>query len=225
MRIMQSSQEGIFELQKGKRRYLYTKSLTPGKKAYDEKTQKTAEGEFREFDPKRSKLAAAISKGIAKTGIKKGSVVLYLGAASGTTVSHVSDIVGKEGFIFAVEFSPLVLRELVYLSEDRKNIAPILADAAKPQDYKEFVTRADILFQDIAQHRQLEIFLKNLMFLDDDGYGILCIKARSIDISKKPRQIFQEIKKDLSKEVEIIDFRTLDPFEKDHCVFVCRKLA
>ncbi len=225
MRLQPSSLKGVFELQKGKRRYIYTKNLTPGKKAYDERVQKTGGEEYREFDPKRSKLAAAIIKGINKTGIKKGSIVLYLGAASGTTVSHVSDIVEKEGFVFGIEFSPLVLRELVYISEDRKNIAPILANAGKPAEYKELVTRADVVFQDIAQQDQLNIFIKNLMFLDDDGYAILCIKARSIDISKKPKQIFQEVRKELSKKVEIIEFKTLDPFEKDHCIFVCRKFG
>ena len=129
MKLKKSQLPGIYELQKGKRRYLYTKSLTPGKKAYDEKVVKDQGEEYREFDPKRSKLSASILKGIKNTGIKPGAIILYLGAASGTTVSHISDIVGPEGFIFAVEFSPFILRELVYISEIRTNIAPILESA------------------------------------------------------------------------------------------------
>ena len=42
--------------------------------------------------PFRSKLAAAILGGVENIWMKPGSKVLYLGAASGTTVSHVSDI-------------------------------------------------------------------------------------------------------------------------------------
>ena len=38
--------------------------------------------------------------------------MLYLGAASGTTVSHVSDVVGPEGMVYAVEFSHRPGRDL-----------------------------------------------------------------------------------------------------------------
>ena len=50
--------------------------------------------EYRAWNPFRSKLAAAIVGGIEHIHMKPGSKVLYLGAASGTTVSHVSDLVG-----------------------------------------------------------------------------------------------------------------------------------
>ena len=50
--------------------------------------------EYRVWNPFRSKLAAAILGGIDNIHMRPGSKVLYLGAASGTTVSHVSDIVG-----------------------------------------------------------------------------------------------------------------------------------
>lgn len=50
--------------------------------------------EYRAWNPFRSKLAASIVGGVGDIHIKPGSKVLYLGAASGTTVSHVSDIVG-----------------------------------------------------------------------------------------------------------------------------------
>lgn len=50
--------------------------------------------EYRAWNPFRSKLAAAILGGVDKIHMGPGKKVLYLGAASGTTVSHVSDIVG-----------------------------------------------------------------------------------------------------------------------------------
>ncbi len=42
-------------------------------------------------------------KGVTRCWVP--SQVLYLGAASGTSVSHVSDIVGPDGSVYAVEFS------------------------------------------------------------------------------------------------------------------------
>lgn len=50
--------------------------------------------EYRVWNPFRSKLGAAILSGVDNIHMPPGSKVLYLGAASGTTVSHVSDIVG-----------------------------------------------------------------------------------------------------------------------------------
>ena len=94
----------VYEKELGKKRILLTKNLVPGKKVYGERLIKDKDGEYREWDPKKSKLAAAILKGCPNVGIRKNDVVLYLGAASGTTVSHVSDMVGKEGFIFALDF-------------------------------------------------------------------------------------------------------------------------
>lgn len=214
---------GIFELRKGKKKLLVTRNLTPGKTAYIEKLFKEGDNEYREWIPGRSKLAAAILKGITKTGLNESSKVLYLGASTGTTVSHVSDIVTKGG-IFAVEFAPRVARQLVYLSEDRPNIAPILADASKPEQYEDKIEAVDFLFQDIAQKNQVEIFLKNTFkFLKQGGIAMLAVKARSIDVTKKPKQIFQDVKKDLKTKLEVIDYRILEPFQKDHCFFVCRR--
>ena len=214
---------GIFELRKGKRKFLVTENLNPGKTVHIEKLFKENNKEFREWIPGRSKLAAAILKGITKTGLNTNSTVLYLGASTGTTVSHISDIV-TEGAIFAVEFAPRVARQLVYLSEERPNIAPILADASKPDEYKDKVPKVDFLFQDIAQKNQVEIFLKNIFkFLKQGGIAMLAIKARSIDVTKNPKKIFQEVKKDLKTKLDIIDYRILEPFQKDHCFFVCRR--
>ena len=149
---------------------------------------------------------------------------MYLGASTGTTVSHVSDIVGKDGFIFALDFAPRVVRDLVFVAEQRKNIAPILADANQPQKYIDKISQVDIVYQDIAQRNQLGIFLKNVnLFLKNGSYALLAVKARSIDVTKRPKAIFAEIKQKLEKEVTIIDYRTLEPFELDHCMFICKK--
>lgn len=203
---------------------LYTKNLAPGKTVYGERLIRQNNVEFREWEPKRSKLAAAILKGI-KNPIKEGDVVLYLGAASGTTCSHVSDLVDKEGFVFALDFAPRVVRDLVYVCEERKNIAPLLEDANKPENYKDKITKADVVYQDIAQKNQIEIFLKNTdLFLKKGGYAIIAVKARSVDVTKNPREIFEKVKEELKKHLKIIDFKNLEPFQKDHCLFVCKKV-
>ena len=213
----------IFEVYEDKRR-IYTVNLTPGKTVYDEKLIKVNNAEYREWNPRRSKLAAAILKGCPNIFMRKGSVVLYLGSATGTTASHVSDIVGREGFVFALDIAPIVMRDLVFVCNERNNIAPILADANKPLEYADKISQVDIIYQDIAQKNQLDIFLKNVgLFLKDNEYALLAVKARSIDISKKPKEIFREIKKELEKVLIIIDYRELEPYQKDHCFFICKK--
>ncbi|MBS3097365.1 fibrillarin-like rRNA/tRNA 2'-O-methyltransferase [Candidatus Woesearchaeota archaeon] len=203
---------------------IFTINLAPGKKVYDERLVKGDRIEYREWNPLKSKLAAMILKNSPNIGIRKNDVVLYLGAASGTTVSHVSDIVGNEGFIFALDFAPRVVRDLVFVSEDRKNIAPLLEDANRPERYIDKISQADVIYQDIAQKNQVEIFLKNInLFLKKDGYALLAVKARSIDVTKKPQQIFSLVKEQLEKNITIIDYRALEPYQKDHCMFICKK--
>jgi len=190
-------------------RRIYTRDLISGKPS--------------DWDPRRSKLAAAIAKGISEIGIKEGNAVLYLGASSGTTASHVSDIVGKNGFVFALDSSPRMVRDLVFECERKKNMAPLLEDANHPEKYSENVTKVDVVYQDISQRNQAEIFLKNCrQFLKKGGFGILAVKARSVDVTKKPVEIFKIAKEELEKEMEIVDSRVLEPFEKDHMLFVCR---
>ena len=97
----------VFEVYGDFRKRIYTLNLTPGKTVYDERLVTEAGSEYREWNPRKSKLGAAIAKGCTNIFIRNGSVVLYLGCASGTTVSHVSDIVGREGFVFALDFAPV----------------------------------------------------------------------------------------------------------------------
>jgi len=214
----------VYERQSGRKRYIYTKSAYPGYNVYGERTVKKDGIEYREWDPSRSKIAAAIMKGCPNIFIRKGHIVLYLGAASGTTASHVSDIVGKDGFVFALDFAPRVIRDLVFVCEHFKNMAPMLEDAFHPEVYKKKVTEVDIVFQDIAQKNQVEIFLKNVkMFLRKGGYALLAVKSRSIDVTKKPKQVFREILHKLEKEIKVIDSRDLGPYEKDHMLYICKK--
>lgn len=214
----------VYESEGEKKKSLFTINLTPGNKVYGEYLINHDNKEFREWDAYSSKLAALILKGCPNIGLRKNDVVLYLGSASGTTVSHVSDIVGEDGFVFAVDIAPRVVRDLVFVCEDRKNIAPILGDANKPESFIERVSQVDMIYQDIAQKNQVQIFLKNVdLFLKDKGYALLALKARSIDVAKNPKEIFKSVREELENNLTVIDFRFLEPYQKDHCMFVCKK--
>lgn len=209
-------------IKKGKKKAILTKNLVKGEKVYGERLYKIENIEYREWNPYRSKLAAAIIKKVRGININKDSLVLYLGAASGTTVSHISDIV-TNGLIFSVEFSYKVIYNLVLLSYKRKNIIPIYEDANFPERYLNIVLPCDIVIQDIAQRNQVDIFLKNInYYLKKDGIAILFVKSRSIDVTKTPDEIFKKVRNELSKKLDIIDFSRLEPYEKDHAVFVCK---
>ena len=223
MREPQRQRKGVSIIQKGSSKFLATKALVPGK-VYGEDQLTEGKDVYRIWDIMRSKLAAGIAKGVSQIGIKPDSKVLYLGCSTGTTVSHVSDIVGKNGFVYALDFAPRVMRDFMFLVDKRKNILPIMDDANHPENYKEFVQDVDVVFQDVAQKNQVEIFLKNVnRFLKTGGFGLLALKARSVDVAARPEVIFKEVKHQLEKEVVIVDQRKLDPFEKDHTLFIVKK--
>ena len=202
---------------------LFTVNQVPGRHVYGEALVKDGGKELRRWDLTRSKLGASIAKGLKIPRLKRDALWLYIGAATGTTVSHVSDIV-DDGMVFAIEPFYRPLRELHFLSEERMNISPIMADAKHPESYSMFLPRVDVLFQDISQRDQVQIFLRNTLFLKKGGLAILSCKSRSIDIKRKPRDIFRQVEKELKSKMELIHFKTLEPFEKDHAVFLCKKL-
>ncbi len=212
----------VYEDRASKR--LYTINLVPGKKVYEESLVKQDNVEYREWDPYSSKLAAAILNGCCNIFLRNGNVVLYLGSSTGTTASHVSDIAGNDGFVYAVDLAPRVMKDLIFNCEERKNTAPILADANNTKILLDRVSIADVIYQDIAQKNQVGIFLKNIKsFLKKDGYAIIAIKARSIDVTKRPNIIFKEVRELLEKELTIVDYRALEPYQKDHAMFICKK--
>ncbi len=208
----------------GKKSILATRNLVPGRSVYGERAHQRADGEWREWNPADSKLAAAIAKGLP-VAIDEGDAVLYLGASTGTTVSHVSDIIGKKGIVFALDSAPRVLRDLIFLAEERPNIAPILADAAQPDTFKTRLCEVDFLYQDIAQRQQGSIFIKNAQaFLRKGGLCALALKARSVDVTKPPASVYKAVRKELTDAgLEILHEVTLEPHQKDHCVFLCKR--
>ncbi|MDD1750467.1 MAG: fibrillarin-like rRNA/tRNA 2'-O-methyltransferase [Methanothrix sp.] len=178
---------------------------------------------YRLWDPFRSKLAALLLK-VGGSGLRldRDSSVLYLGAATGTTVSHISDIIAG-GIIYAVEFSPRAMRDLLLLCERRQNIVPILADAARPEDYSNLVEPVDLIYQDVAQRNQAEIASLNCArYLKPGGDLLLMLKTRSIDVTASPESVYRREIKNL-KGLDLLEATDLLPFHQDHWAMRARR--
>ncbi len=218
--------QGVFilTLEDGSHR-LGTRNLVPTKVVYGERLIRYEGVEYRLWDPYRSKLAAAILKGLKVVPIRPDHKVLYLGAASGTTASHVSDIVGEKGHVYCVEFAPRSIRELVSnVCELRMNMSPILADARLPERYSPLVEKVDDIYCDIAQPEQAKILADNAeLFLKGKSWIMLAIKARSIDVTKEPSEVYKKEMETLKRRgFEISDSVHLEPYDKDHVMVVAQ---
>ena len=174
------------------------------------------------WNPFRSKLAAGVVSGIGDIHIAPGKKLLYIGAASGTTVSHCSDIVGPEGSVYAVEFSHRSGRDLINVATRRHNIYPIVEDARKPLKYRMLVPMVDVIFADVAQPDQARIVGHNAKyFLKNGGHFVISIKASCIDSTQEPEAVFaSEINKLKTMGLKSKEYVTLEPYEKYHCLVV-----
>ncbi|HXG07457.1 MAG TPA: fibrillarin-like rRNA/tRNA 2'-O-methyltransferase [Nitrososphaera sp.] len=201
-----------------------TINLVKGESVYGEKLIKYEGEEYRLWDPFRSKLAGALKKGMKNMPIKNGTKVLYLGASTGTTVSHVSDIVGSSGIVFAVEPATRVARELIEnVASKRRNVVPILEDARKPNSYFAIFGKVDVVYCDIAQPDQTDIAIANCnAYLKPSGVMLLVVKTRSIDVTMEPRAVIMQEAARLEKNgFSVEQIITLDPFDKDHGMIYC----
>jgi len=182
---------------------------TRGEPVYGEPT---ADG-WRAWDPERSKLGGMLELGL-ETGLAGGETVLYLGAASGTTVSHVADFAGPT---YAVEFAPRPARDLLDAAAPRDRLFPLLKDARKPETYAHVVeAEVDAIVQDVATRGQAEVAVRNARFLADDGRLLLAIKARSEDVTAAPEDVFESALDRLREAYEVIETRRLDRYHEDH---------
>lgn len=176
--------------------------------------------EYRAWNPFRSKLGAAILGGIGDIHITPGCKVLYLGAASGTTVSHVSDMVGPEGRVYAVEFSQRSGRDLLGVAQKRSNIIPIIDDARHPTKYRMMMSMVDVIFSDVAQPDQARIVALNAAhYLKLGGHIVMSIKANCVDSTAPPEAVFaSEVKKLQQDRIKPLEQISLEPYERDHAV-------
>jgi fibrillarin-like pre-rRNA processing protein len=206
---------------------LATRNLTPGRTVYGERLIRFKKVEYRVWDAFRSKLAAAIIKGLQTVPVTSGSNVLYLGAASGTTPSHVSDIVGEDGHVYCVEFASRSLRELVNnVATYRLNMSPFLEDARFPEKYAMFIpSKVDCVYCDVAQPEQAKLLADNAdVLLKPEGWAMLAVKAQSIDVTKDPLAVYKQEAKVLKKRgFKIKEIVNLEPYDKAHAMIVAQK--
>lgn len=187
---------------------------TRGPRVSDEPT----DGEWRAWSPTRSKLGAMLDAGM-ETGLAGGETVLYLGAAAGTTASHVADFAGPT---YAVEFAPRPVRELVAVARDRDRLFPLMKDARRPETYAHVVEPVDAIVQDVATRGQAAVALKNRQFLTDGGRLLLAVKARSEDVTRDPGAVFEAATTELAEGYELLAQQRLDPRHEDHLAVVAR---
>jgi fibrillarin-like pre-rRNA processing protein len=212
--------DGVYRID----RKIATINSDPNVKVYNEELIKNDGIEYRSWNPYRSKLAAAILNGLKTFSINEKTNVLYLGAATGTTASHVSDI-AHNGNVFCVELSERNMRELMHLCERRKNMFPILCDANNIDFYINDVGMCDVIYQDISAKEQALIINKNSRMLKKNGYAYFIIKSQSIDISKSPKEVFEHELSLLSDEFEVLEKIDLEPYDSMHLFVVLRKKA
>ncbi len=198
---------------------LATQNLSPGINIYGEKLIEYDYKEYRVWDPYRSKLAAAILNGLQIFPFKEGSIILYLGVASGTTASHISDIIGSAGRLYCIDFAERAMRDLINnVCSYRENIFPVLADARRPDSYRMVTGKVEYIYCDVAQPEQAKILADNAdVYLKPHGKTFLVIKARSIDVTKIPSEIFKREMSILeSRGLRKIDSIGLEPYDKAH---------
>jgi fibrillarin-like pre-rRNA processing protein len=181
--------------------------------------------EYRVWDHTRSKPAAGLKNGLKNFPITEGTKILYLGIASGTTASHFSDIIGSTGIIYGVDIAERVLRQIIPIAEKRGNIAPILGDTRKPEEYASLIMeKVDVVFEDVASDDQIPILIRNCdKFLRSGGHAMIAIKSQSIDVTKRPKEVYREALLELEKHFEVVENVELDPYEKHHMLVVLLK--
>ena len=224
---MENEEGNIFWVKIEGEKRLATLNLVPGNQVYREKLVKVNDEEFRAWDPFRSKLGAAIMNDLQILPIVRKSRVLYLGVSTGTTASHVSDIVGPNGIVFCVEHTSRVAREFLdRVASYRSNMVPILQDARKPKEYFAVYGTIDVVYVDIAQPDQTEIAILNCKtYLKKGGYLMLVVKTRSIDVTKTPSEVTRMEAKKLKNDFELVQELDLAPYEKDHTMLVAKYLG
>jgi len=221
---LEEDNQSFFWIKSEGEKKLATENLVPGNQVYKEKLIIKKGIEYRLWDPFRSKLAASIMNNLEEFPFENKTKVLYLGASTGTTVSHISDIVGPTGIVFSVEHASRVARDFLdRVASYRTNIIPILQNARKPKEYFSVFGKVDVVYVDIAQPDQTKIAINNCkMFLKKEGICFLVIKTRSIDVIKSPKKIIEQEIEKLKTNFDILQSIDLHPYDKDHEMVIAK---
>jgi len=204
--------------QVGDRSELFTEAVGGLPPVYGERWVEVDGRAFRAFEPGRSKLAAGIARAWTGPVPKSGERWLYLGAATGTTASHIADLVGPNGAVYAIERSPRPFARLLALAERWPPLLPILGDARALRDYSALVPPVAGIYVDVAQPDQVEIVRSNAaLFLERPGGAVVvALKTASMGRERDPAGHLREAEAQLRPLVELAPSVRLDPFHKGH---------
>lgn len=202
----------------GDRTELFTETVGDLPPVYGERWVHVAGKAYRSFEPARSKVSAGVVHGWSGPLPAPGERWLYLGAATGTTASHLADLVGPNGRVYAVERSPRPFSRLLALTARWPNLLPILADARDPRSYGSLVPPVDGLYADVAQPDQVEIVRANAeLFLTGPGTAVvLALKTASMGRHRTAPAHLEEAERQLARGVRRVPSVRLDPFHKGH---------
>ena len=164
------------------------------------------------WNPYHSKLSAYILAKGKYWPFTRKSIVLYLGAAEGNTISYLSNLC-PDGRIIGVDISPTSMAELILLAEKKKNIIPFLGDAHFPEQYHPHVNSPDIIYQDIAQGDQLDIFIRNYKYFKPK-HGFLMLKSKSIKGNDK--EIINQYRENLESYFTTVECINISKWAKGH---------
>ena len=208
----------LFQRDEDRRPVYFTATVATGDApVYGERWVDTETATLRRWEPGRSKLAAALIRGYTGPMPRPGDRWLYLGAASGTTASHVADLVGDTGRVYAVERSLRPFARLLALAERYANLLPLLADARRPESYFGDVRRVDAIYADISQPDQVEIVEANARrFLGPEGAVLLALKTASMGRERDARAHLEAAVAQLERSFEVDRPIGLEPFHKRH---------
>lgn len=197
---------------------LWTETVGSLPAVYGERWKEIEGRLVRSFDPGRAKLAAAVVRGWTGSLPSPGERWLYLGAASGTTASHIADLVGPRGTVYAVERSVRPFARLYRLSDRWPNLLPILADARYPEEYLDLVPPVDGTYADIAQPDQVEIVRRNAAtFLRGPGAAVLlALKTASMGRGRSAAAYLAIAEGALDPFLDLDPAVRLDPFHRAH---------
>lgn len=213
----------LHEIREGDRRVPATEALGTPPEVYGERVISVPPGWWRRWDPYRSKLSAALVRGFLGPLPRPNERWLYLGAATGTTTSHVADLVGPEGAVYAVEMSPRPFARLLRLAERYPNLLPILGDARRPEEYAAWVPPVDGVYSDVAQPDQVRIARQNAdLFLREGRPLLLVLKLSSIARGRSPESLVEQALGELRPFRAIGPPLTLEPFHRQHRFLAAR---
>ena len=209
----------LFRAEEDRRAVFFTEAVEPSAvPVYGERVTYRDRRALRRFDPFRSKLAAALARGYEGPLPRPGEAWLYLGAASGSTASHVADLTGPTGAVYAVERSLRPFAKLVHLADRLPTLLPILGDARAPDEYAGDLPGIAGIYADIAQPDQPAILRENARrFLRAGGVALLALKTASMGRAGTPRRYAESASEELeSGGLEVEESLGLEPFHKGH---------